>query len=100
MNELIAYILHFGKLTKDQIDLITQRATELTLAKDAYFSEAGKIPRQVGSLAKKQIRKREKFPGKQKESGLRHSLFKILLLRLAAFEGHRFAHGGIVVVHD
>lgn len=48
MKELIEYILQFGNLNKQQIDLITSRATEIELRKDDYFSEAGKIPRQVG----------------------------------------------------
>jgi CRP-like cAMP-binding protein len=48
MKELIAYILQFGNLNKQQIDLIKQKATEIELRKGEYFSEAGKIPRQVG----------------------------------------------------
>lgn len=50
MKELIEYILQFGNLNKQQIDLITGKATELKLSKENYFSEAGKIPRQVGFL--------------------------------------------------
>jgi len=48
MKELIDYILQFGKLSKQEIDSITSKATLLELYKDDYFSEAGKIPRQVG----------------------------------------------------
>jgi CRP-like cAMP-binding protein len=48
MNELINYILQFGNLNKQQIDLIASKATEMELRKDEYFSEAGKIPRQIG----------------------------------------------------
>lgn len=48
MEELIEYILQFGNLNKQQIDLITSKATVLELHKNGYFSEAGKIPRQVG----------------------------------------------------
>lgn len=48
MEELIEYILQFGNLNKQQIDLITSKATALELHKNEYFSEAGKIPRQVG----------------------------------------------------
>jgi CRP-like cAMP-binding protein len=50
MKELIEYILQFGNLNKQQIDLITSKATELNLKKDAYFSEAGKIAQQVGFI--------------------------------------------------
>jgi len=48
MKELIDYILQFGELIKQEIDSITSKATLLELYKDDYFSEAGKIPRQVG----------------------------------------------------
>lgn len=48
MEELIEYILQFGSLNKQQVDLIRQKATEISLRKGEYFSEAGKIPRQVG----------------------------------------------------
>lgn len=48
MEELIAYIMQFGNLNKQQIDLIKSKATVRELRKDEYFSEAGKIPRQVG----------------------------------------------------
>ncbi len=48
MEGLIEYILQFGNLNKQQIDLIRQKARETELSKGEYFSEAGKIPRQVG----------------------------------------------------
>ena len=48
MKGLIDYILQFGILNKQQIDLVISKATEVKLIKDEYFSEAGKIPRQVG----------------------------------------------------
>ncbi len=48
MKELIEYILQFGHLNKQQIDLICVRAGELKLRKNEYFSEAGKVPGQVG----------------------------------------------------
>lgn len=48
MEDLIDYILQFGSLNKQQINLISSKASELELQKDEYFSEAGKIPRQVG----------------------------------------------------
>lgn len=48
MEELITYILRFGNLNLQQIELIKSKATEIALNKDEYLSEAGKIPRQVG----------------------------------------------------
>lgn len=56
MDELIEYILRFGNLNTQQIDLIRQSATEKHLRKDEYFSEAGKIPKQVGFVVKGVIR--------------------------------------------
>jgi CRP-like cAMP-binding protein len=50
MKAFINYVLQFGNLNQQQIDLITSRATELELRKDDYFSEAGKISRQVGFI--------------------------------------------------
>lgn len=47
MKEFIEYILQFGSLNSQQINLIKEKATELELRKEAYFSEAGKIPKQV-----------------------------------------------------
>jgi len=48
MEKLIEYILQFGNLNKQQIEFIISKVTEIELGKDKYFSEAGKIPRQVG----------------------------------------------------
>ncbi|SEI91265.1 cAMP-binding domain of CRP or a regulatory subunit of cAMP-dependent protein kinases [Dyadobacter koreensis] len=48
MKELIDYILRFGNLNKQQTDLIASKAKKFELKKDEYFSEAGKIPKQVG----------------------------------------------------
>lgn len=48
MKAFIDYILQFGDLNQQQIDLITQKAQTLELRKDEYFSEAGKIAQQVG----------------------------------------------------
>ena len=48
MKELLEYILKFGSLNQQQIALIASKATESVLLKDKYFSEAGKISRQVG----------------------------------------------------
>ncbi|KFF04622.1 Crp/Fnr family transcriptional regulator [Flavobacterium reichenbachii] len=48
MKELINFILQFGNLNQQQIDLITGKATHLEIKKDDYFSEAGKVSVQVG----------------------------------------------------
>ena len=50
MKEFIEYILQFGNLNQQQIDLITNKATELELRKDDYYWEAGKTVKQVGFL--------------------------------------------------
>ncbi|WP_343692357.1 Crp/Fnr family transcriptional regulator [Chitinophaga sp.] len=42
MERFIEYILQFGNLNKQQIDLIKSKATEKELRKDEYFVEAGK----------------------------------------------------------
>lgn len=48
MKEFIEYILQFGDLNKQQIDLIISKSKIVELQKNAYLSEAGKIPRYVG----------------------------------------------------
>jgi CRP-like cAMP-binding protein len=48
MEEIIEHILQFGNLNTQQIALVRQKTTEISLPKGAYFSEAGKVPRQVG----------------------------------------------------
>ena len=50
MKEFVEYILQFGNLNKQQIDLISKKGFELILHKDDYFSQAGKIARQVGFI--------------------------------------------------
>lgn len=50
MEELINYLLQFGHLNQQQIDLVKSKAKETELKKDEYFSEAGKIPREVAFL--------------------------------------------------
>lgn len=50
MEKFIDYILQFGNLNKQQIDLITSKATELELRKDDYYWEAGKTVKQIGFL--------------------------------------------------
>ena len=56
MEEFINYLLQFGNLNKQQIDLITSKATEIELKKDEYYWEAGKTVRQVGFLTDGVIR--------------------------------------------
>lgn len=56
MDELIAYILQFGNLNKQQIELITNKAVTKELLKDTYFSEAGKVPKEVGFIVEGVIR--------------------------------------------
>jgi CRP-like cAMP-binding protein len=56
MKEFIKYILQFGNLNKQQIDLILSKGEELHLQKDEYFSEAGSTPRQVGFVVEGVIR--------------------------------------------
>ncbi|MDR6525570.1 CRP-like cAMP-binding protein [Chryseobacterium rhizosphaerae] len=50
MEEFIEYVLLFGNLNQQQIDLITSKAKEIELNKDEYFAEAGKVLRQVGFI--------------------------------------------------
>ena len=50
MKEFIAYILQFGDLNRQQIDLVTSRAKEVKLNKDDYFAEAGKVLKRVGFI--------------------------------------------------
>ncbi len=46
-SNLINYLLQFGNLNTQQIQLIEESVTIVSLEKDEYFSEAGKIARQV-----------------------------------------------------
>ncbi|SDL51782.1 cAMP-binding domain of CRP or a regulatory subunit of cAMP-dependent protein kinases [Catalinimonas alkaloidigena] len=56
MKELVEYILQFGHLNTQQIDLVLSKAKKSALRKDEYFSEAGKIPRQVGFVVEGVVR--------------------------------------------
>ncbi len=56
MKEFVEFILQFDNLNKQQIDLITSKVKEIRLKKDSYFSEAGKIPRQVGFVLEGVVR--------------------------------------------
>ncbi|MFB9080435.1 Crp/Fnr family transcriptional regulator [Flavobacterium procerum] len=50
MKELVEYILQYGNLNQQQIDLISRKAEEIEIKKDNYFSEAGKVSVQVGFI--------------------------------------------------
>ncbi|MET0243640.1 MAG: Crp/Fnr family transcriptional regulator [Flavitalea sp.] len=52
MEQLINYILQFGHLNQQQIDLIKSKIVIKELAKDNYYQEAGKIPREIIFLIK------------------------------------------------
>ncbi|MDF2382559.1 Crp/Fnr family transcriptional regulator [Nostoc ellipsosporum NOK] len=56
MEKFIRYILQFGNLNEQQIDLISAKATELELQKDELYWEAGKVVRRVGFLTEGIIR--------------------------------------------
>ena len=56
MEKFIEYILQFGNLNKQQIDLVKSKATELELGKDEYYWEAGKVVKQIGFLTDGVIR--------------------------------------------
>jgi len=56
MNKLIDYLLRFGSLNAQQIDLIISKATTMTLKRGQYFSEAGKIAREVAFICKGVLR--------------------------------------------
>ena len=44
MKEFIEYVLKFGILNQQQIDLVVSKATEIELAKDSYFPEPANCP--------------------------------------------------------
>ena len=56
MEKFIEYVMQFGNLNKQQIDLIKSKATEIELRKDDYYWEAGKTVRQIGFLTEGIIR--------------------------------------------
>jgi CRP-like cAMP-binding protein len=56
VNGFVDYILHFGSLNRQQLELILSKATECHLKKEQYFSEAGKVPNQVGFILEGVIR--------------------------------------------
>jgi CRP-like cAMP-binding protein len=56
MELLINYLLQFGQLNQQQIDLVKSKAVFKSLKKDEYYQEAGKIPREIIFLTKGIIR--------------------------------------------
>lgn len=56
MKQFIDFLLLFGHLNQQQIDLITSKAIELDLPKDEYFWEAGKMPKHIGFIVEGIIR--------------------------------------------
>lgn len=50
MNEFIKYIIQFGSLNEQQLDLISNKSFVLNLHKGEYFSEVGKVAKQVGFI--------------------------------------------------
>jgi CRP-like cAMP-binding protein len=56
METLIHYILQFGQLNRQQVELVKSNAVFKTLQKDEYYQEAGKIPREIIFLTKGIIR--------------------------------------------
>lgn len=56
MDNFIEYALQFGNLNKQQIELVKESANIVILNKEEYFSEAGKIPKQVGFILEGVVR--------------------------------------------
>lgn len=47
MKQMINYLLQFGHLNQQQIELIESLVVETSIQKDEYYHEAGRIPREV-----------------------------------------------------
>jgi CRP-like cAMP-binding protein len=56
MEALINYLLQFGQLNQQQIELIKSKAAVREVKKDEYYAEAGKIAREVAFLTEGIIR--------------------------------------------
>ncbi|MCR6720977.1 MAG: Crp/Fnr family transcriptional regulator [Chitinophagaceae bacterium] len=56
METFIEYILQFGNLNKQQIELIKSKGREIELQKDELYWEAGKTVRQIGFLTEGVLR--------------------------------------------
>ncbi len=56
MQQFVDYILQFQSLNEQQVDLIKSNLRVQQLEKGAYFSEAGKIARQIAFVKKRILR--------------------------------------------
>ncbi|MFZ6665275.1 Crp/Fnr family transcriptional regulator [Peijinzhouia sedimentorum] len=56
MKEFIDYILSFGNLNQQQIELVIKKGKEIELKKDDFFWEAGKAINQVGFVTEGVLR--------------------------------------------
>lgn len=56
MKEFIDYILQFGNLNQQQIELVTKKMSEAELRKDEFYWEAGKTIKQVGFVTEGVLR--------------------------------------------
>ena len=56
MEQLINKLLQYGNLNPQQIELIKEHASEIVVKKGDYFSEAGKISKQVAYLTNGVVR--------------------------------------------
>ncbi|KQS92858.1 Crp/Fnr family transcriptional regulator [Chryseobacterium sp. Leaf394] len=56
MEKFIEYVLQFGILNQQQIDLIKSKAKETELHREEFYWEAGKTVRQIGFLTEGVIR--------------------------------------------
>jgi CRP-like cAMP-binding protein len=56
MEKFIEYVLQYGHLNQQQIDLIANKAKELNLSKDEFYWEAGKSVRQIGFITEGVLR--------------------------------------------
>jgi CRP-like cAMP-binding protein len=56
MENLIQYLLQFGHLNQQEIDLVKSKGIFKEIKKGEYFQEAGKIPREVAFLTEGIVR--------------------------------------------
>lgn len=56
MKAFVDYILQYGNLNQQQIDLILSKAEPVEFPKDHYLLEAGKVPRQVAFILEGVVR--------------------------------------------
>ncbi|MEA5140199.1 Crp/Fnr family transcriptional regulator [Arcicella rigui] len=50
MEQLVNYLLLFGQLNQQQIDLLTSKVKVVVLKRNEYFSEAGKTAKHIGFI--------------------------------------------------